>query len=111
MRAESLLDVILLTVSEALSLNSCRVAVKSCQKGTADLLGVISGYAVAIEVKAGKDRQSKTQKNFQECWERAGGVYLICRSVQETMAALDIRFSCATGTGYMRQFLQPKVGA
>lgn len=88
-----------------------RGMIKSCQKGTADLLGVISGYAVAIEVKAGKDRQSKTQKNFQECWERAGGVYLICRSVQETMAALDIRFSCATGTGYMRQFLQPKVGA
>ena len=88
-----------------------RGMIKSCLKGTADLLGVISGYAVAIEVKAGKDRQSKTQKNFQECWERAGGVYLICRSVQETMAALDIRFSCATGTGYMRQFLQPKVGA
>jgi hypothetical protein len=85
-----------------------RGMVKSCQRGTADLLGVISGYAVAIEVKAGKDRQSKTQKNFQECWERAGGVYLICRSVQETMEALDIRFSCAVGTGYAVKFFRPK---
>ena len=66
-----------------------RGMVKSCQKGTADLLGVISGYAVAIEVKAGKDRQSESQKNFQECWERAGGVYLICRSVKETMEQLE----------------------
>ena len=85
-----------------------RGMVKSCQSGTADLLGVIQGYAVAIEVKAGKDRQSKTQKNFQECWERAGGVYLICRSVEETMEALDIRFSCAVGTGYAVKFFRDR---
>ena len=64
---------------------------------------------MAIEVKAGKDRQRESQKNFQECWERAGGVYLICRSVKETMDALNIRFSCAVGTGYMHQYLRPKV--
>ena len=93
-------DAFLQRVNVIAMATSTRGMVKSCQKGTADLLGVISGYAVAIEVKAGKDRQSKTQKNFQECWERAGGVYLICRSVQETMEALDIRFSCAVGTGY-----------
>jgi hypothetical protein len=85
-----------------------RGMIKSCQKGTADLLGVIKGYAVAIEVKAGKDRQRESQKNFQECWERAGGVYLICRNVEETMEALDLRFYCAIGTGYMHQFLRPK---
>ena len=87
---------------------STRGMVRSCQPGTADLLGVVMGYAVAIEVKAGKDRQRESQKNFQECWERAGGVYLICRNVEETMEALDIQFSCAVGTGFMHQFLRPK---
>ena len=101
-------DAFLQRVNVIAMATTTRGMVKSCQKGTADLLGVISGYAVAIEVKAGKDRQRESQKNFQECWERAGGVYLICRSVQETMEALDIRFSCAVGTGYMHQFLRPK---
>lgn len=68
---------------------STRGMVKSCQPGTADLLGVIKGFAVAIEVKAGKDRQRESQRNFQECWERAGGIYLICRDVEETLKQLQ----------------------
>ena len=68
---------------------STRGMVKSCQKGTADLLGVVKCCAVAIEVKAGKDRQSPVQRNFQECWERAGGIYLICRDVAETLKQLQ----------------------
>ena len=104
-------DAFLQRVNVIAMATTTRGMVRSCQPGTADLLGVVKCCAVAIEVKAGKDRQGERQKNFQACWVRAGGVYLICRSVQETMAALDIRFSCATGTGYMRQFLQPKVGA
>jgi hypothetical protein len=75
-----------------------RGMVKSCQRGTSDLLGVIMGFAVAIEIKAGKDKQSERQANFQECWERAGGLYLICRDVAETMTTignyLEAKASC-----------------
>jgi hypothetical protein len=84
-------DAFLQRVNVIAMATTTRGMVRSCQPGTADLLGVVKCYAVAIEVKAGKDRQRESQRNFQECWERAGGVYLICRSVEETMLELDAR--------------------
>ena len=82
-------DAFLQRVNVIAMATSTRGMVKSCQPGTADLLGVVKGFAVAIEVKAGKDRQRELQRNFQECWERAGGIYLIARDVKATMLDLD----------------------
>ena len=49
----------------------------SMQPGTADLSAVIKGKAVKIEVKIGRDRQSKAQKIYQQQVEQAGGAYMI----------------------------------
>jgi hypothetical protein len=82
-------DAFLQRVNVIAMATTTRGMVRSCQPGTADLLGVVKCYAVAIEVKAGKDRQRESQRNFQECWERAGGIYLICRDVEETLKQLQ----------------------
>ena len=51
-------------------------------RGSADLHCLINGRAVFIEVKM-KDRQSEAQKRYQKTVERAGGLYLICRSFDQ----------------------------
>lgn len=38
---------------------------------------------IGIELKAGKGQQSQAQKAIAAAWEKAGGTYLICRSVEE----------------------------
>jgi hypothetical protein len=48
-------------------------------KGTADISATIRGRSVKIEVKYGNDRQSDTQKQYQESIEKAGGTYIIAK--------------------------------
>jgi hypothetical protein len=52
-------------------------------KGSADISAVISGRAVKIEIKVGRDKQSEDQKRYEESVIRAGGLYWICHSFQE----------------------------
>ena len=47
--------------------------------GCADILGAYRGKAVAIETKAAKGTQRKTQLRFQAAWEKAGGVSILAR--------------------------------
>jgi len=51
------------------------------QNGTADLVGLIQGRFLAVELKRiyknGKDRQSQVQKDYQKEVEDAGGLYWI----------------------------------
>lgn len=58
-------------------------------KGTPDILGTLKGRMVAIEVKTATGRQSKDQKNWQRNCERAGGLYILARSVEDVRAALS----------------------
>lgn len=63
------------------------------KKGQADdtvLVRFGSGYGVSIaaEYKAGSDRQSDHQRRFQERWEAAGGVYVVCRAPADLTAVL-----------------------
>ncbi len=53
--------------------------------GTADILGVINGRPVAIEVKTRTGKQSDIQRSWQTSWEAAGGIYIVARSVQEVV--------------------------
>jgi hypothetical protein len=54
--------------------------IKSTQtNGTSDLKAVIKGQMIAIEIKYGKDSQSKAQKEYQERIENSGGIYLIVK--------------------------------
>lgn len=57
--------------------------------GMADLGGCYRGRAVQIEVKSRKGRQRQSQVRFQAAWERAGGVYIVARSVEQALAGLD----------------------
>jgi hypothetical protein len=56
--------------------------------GSGDILGAHCGRAVAIEVKSEAGRQHISQQRFQAAWERAGGIYIIARSVDDVMAVL-----------------------
>lgn len=55
--------------------------------GAPDIIAVKNGRAVAIEVKAGKGKQSPHQVNFQVDWELHGGTY-ICGGIDEVMLRL-----------------------
>jgi len=52
----------------------------SGQKGSADISATIAGRSIKIEVKVGKDKQSKNQVEYQKQIEQAGGVYIIVGS-------------------------------
>lgn len=58
-------------------------------KGQADDTILVLGTALACEYKAGHDRQSEVQQRFQQRWEAAGGVYIICRAPTDLTDALD----------------------
>ena|SRR5690349_1756793 len=58
-------------------------------RGQADIAGVLNGRHVEIEVKTATGRQSVQQRRWQSAVERAGGVYLVARSVDEAVSALD----------------------
>ena len=55
-----------------------------CYPGLADLTCIYKGIVYQIEVKAGKNKQSANQKQFQKDWEEKGGIY-ICGGLDEIM--------------------------
>lgn len=57
--------------------------------GAPDIVCVIAGQYVGIEVKAPKGKQSDHQKAFQEQLEAAGGKYILAYSIDDVAHALD----------------------
>ena len=57
--------------------------------GCPDILGSYRGRFVGIEVKTKIGRQSEVQKAFERALTKAGGVYLVARSPEEALAALE----------------------
>jgi len=57
-------------------------------KGSSDILACIGGRFVGVEVKVGRDRQSDAQCRFEAAITRAGGVYILARSVDDVVARL-----------------------
>jgi hypothetical protein len=51
--------------------------------GSPDVVAVKDGRYIAIEVKTAKGIQSDAQLNFQRELERAGGQYILARSLDE----------------------------
>jgi len=45
--------------------------------GTPDVIAIVSGRFLGVEIKVGRDSQSDEQKQVQEGIEAAGGVYLL----------------------------------
>ena len=56
--------------------------------GCPDIIGCYRGRFIGIEVKAPKGRQSDQQIKFQAAVERAGGIYILARSVNDAVSAL-----------------------
>ena len=58
------------------------------QPGVADLMFLIDGNTVALELKTSKETQSKVQEEFQERFERAGGTYFLARGLEQAIGLL-----------------------
>jgi len=56
--------------------------------GRADVLACLRGRFVAVEVKTGKAKPSKAQQKFREAVEKAGGLYILCRRLEDVEAGL-----------------------
>ena len=56
--------------------------------GSPDIICVINGIYIAIEVKQPKGKQSEGQKAFQENLEKAGGKYWLVYSLEDVIDKL-----------------------
>jgi hypothetical protein len=50
------------------------------RRGIGDILAIVSGQTIMIEIKYGRDQQSKYQKQTELDVKQSGGVYLTVRS-------------------------------
>ena len=58
--------------------------------GVADLIFLVRGKAVALELKADKTKyQSPEQKAFQKEWEEAGGDYYVKKTYEDAVELLE----------------------
>jgi hypothetical protein len=56
------------------------------EKGLPDVIAILNGRFVGIEVKAGKDRMSDFQKMRRQEIVNAGGIYFECKSTDGFLA-------------------------
>lgn len=52
-------------------------------EGMADLVGLVCGCWVEVEVKTKTGRQKDSQRDHQSVIEKAGGIYVLARSPEE----------------------------
>ena len=58
-------------------------------KGIPDIIGVLDGRFIGIEIKYGKDRQSADQKVVEQEIQGAGGVYFITKSYADYLEHIN----------------------
>lgn len=70
--------------------------VRSGVPGQPDVVGVVIGTAYGIEVKRARGKQSTAQRAFEERFTRAGGVYIVARTLSDALVpvcrALELPF-------------------
>lgn len=57
--------------------------------GSPDIIAIVGGYFVGIECKSPTGKQSEKQIEFQKKVERAGGQYILVRSVEDVAKFFD----------------------
>lgn len=57
--------------------------------GGADLIGMLQGRFLGVEIKTPIGRQSPEQRTFQAVVESKGGIYLLVRGVDDAIAQID----------------------
>jgi hypothetical protein len=60
--------------------------------GIADIVGVIDGRGVFVEVKTKTGKQREAQRKFQKAIEKAGGIYILARSPEEAIEKVEAAF-------------------
>ena len=58
--------------------------------GVPDILGLIDGHAIGIEVKSPNGKLLKSQIEFSQRFMRAGGSYYVIRSMEDLSEVLKI---------------------
>lgn len=56
--------------------------------GFPDVLCLVSGHAIALELKGDGGRQSEKQRAFQQRWEAAGATYRVVRTLEDAIEAI-----------------------
>ncbi len=62
--------------------------VRASVNGAPDIIVIHKGRFVGLETKSPSGRQRKSQENFQNSCEKAGGIYAIVRSAADALAVL-----------------------
>ena len=63
--------------------------------GVSDILGVVNGKFVAIEVKSAKGRLSESQKDFMHQVKDKGGIAFVARCIEDVKRNLQDEFTTA----------------
>jgi len=58
------------------------------RKGVPDILGILKGRFLGIEVKTDKGKQSEEQMMFENDCKGAGGLYILARNVDDVMSKI-----------------------
>jgi len=56
--------------------------------GSGDIAGASDGRPFQIETKTLTGPQREQQRNFETAWVKAGGIYILARSVEDTLRVL-----------------------
>jgi hypothetical protein len=56
---------------------------KYSRTGLPDIIVINDGFAIGLEVKNEKGRQSDNQKQIEKEWKEAGGEYYVVRSIDD----------------------------
>jgi hypothetical protein len=59
------------------------------KKGLPDVVAILKGQFIGIEVKIGKDRMSEHQLKRKEEIEKAGGRFIVARDIEQVKAELQ----------------------
>lgn len=62
--------------------------IRSAPNGTPDLLGIAYAVPLAIETKSARGPQRKAQEDFETAWIKVGGIYILARDLDRTVAAV-----------------------
>lgn len=71
------------------ALEAANLKKEGVMPGVSDLIVVANEKVLFVEMKAGKNRQQQTQKDFQKKVEALGFKYVVCRSLDEFIAAIE----------------------
>lgn len=66
--------------------------------GVSDLILVLNGVVIFLELKAGRNKQQETQKLFEKKVKGLGHQYYVVRSVEDVMEVLEKNKSLLTNS-------------